>query len=199
MISGQGITKMPLPTLFATLFIAFLLLAIEQADALMPYTRPFFDIMIPTEDPFRVLEQSPLSAPPKGISETPLALARADWKETPSRHVITLDVPGLKKEDIKIEVEEHRVLRISGERKREYKEEREGERWHRMERASGKFWRQFRLPATSDLDSVEARLEDGVLKVTVPKLPEDKKRQPKVVQIVDGGGSGFEDPTKAEM
>lgn len=159
-----------------------------QANALMPYTRSsLWDMMLPySEDPFRILEQTPLTIP-KGIEN--LALARADWKETPTAHVISLDVPGMKKVDIKIEVEENRVLRISGERKGR-DEEVEGERWHRAERTNGKFWRQFRLPGNADLDRVKAHLEDGVLRITVPKFAEEKKRQPKVINIAGEGSSG---------
>lgn len=117
-----------------------------------------------------------------------LALARADWKETSTAHAILLDVPGMKKDDIKIEVEENRVLRISGERKCE-DQEVEGEKWHSAERANGKFWRQFRLPGNSDLDHIKkAHLEDGVLRIMVPKY-EGTKRQP-MVSNIDAWSSG---------
>ncbi|CAL0335081.1 unnamed protein product [Lupinus luteus] len=151
--------------------------------------------MFPFDDPFRILEQTPLTIP-KGI-ET-LALARADWKETSSSHLIALDLPGLKKEEVKIEVEDNRVLRISGERKGE--EESEGEKWHRAERSNGKFWRQFRLPVNVDLDNIKAHLEDGVLKITVPKLFDDMKKKTKVIDIAQKGNSGEDiKATKAEM
>ncbi|KDO37934.1 hypothetical protein CISIN_1g046366mg, partial [Citrus sinensis] len=103
----------------------------SQVNALMLYTRsPFFDVMFPmTEDPFR---------------------------ETPTSHVITLDIPRMKKDDVKIEVEENRVLR----------EEVEGEKWHRAERPFDKVWRQFRMPMSADLDHVKAHLENGVLRIT---------------------------------
>ena len=78
-----------------------------QANALMPYTRSLWDIMLPSEDPFRILEQTPLTIP-KGIEN--LALARADWKETPTAHVITLDIPGINKDDINLEKKGHRFF-----------------------------------------------------------------------------------------
>ncbi|XP_073012919.1 22.7 kDa class IV heat shock protein-like [Typha latifolia] len=168
-------------------------LGLAPVMGLMPYSRSLWDTMFPSDDPFRVLEQTPLTVP-KAMDT--LALARADWKETPRAHLISLDVPGVKREDIKIEVEENRVLRISGERKAE--EEAEGEKWHRAERTTGKFWRQFRLPASSDMDSIRAHLEDGVLRVTVPKLAAEKnKRQPRVVNIVEENSKG--EDIKAEM
>ncbi|KAJ8554485.1 hypothetical protein K7X08_025163 [Anisodus acutangulus] len=168
-----------------------------QTQALMPYTRPFWDIMFPPEDPFKILEQTPLTIP-KGVES--IALARSDWKETTTDHVITLDIPGMKKEDIKIEVEENRVLRVSGERK--FEQEIEGEKWHRAERTTGKFWRQFRLPGNTDLEHIKAHLGKGVLKITVPKLAEEKKKQTRVISIAEESKSaGGEDikATKAEM
>uniref|UniRef100_A0A2N9HJG4 SHSP domain-containing protein n=1 Tax=Fagus sylvatica TaxID=28930 RepID=A0A2N9HJG4_FAGSY len=174
---------------FTMCLLVLLGLMATQANALMPYTRPLWDIMLPpSDDPFRILEQTPLTIS-KGIEN--LALARADWKETTTAHVISLDIPGIKKDAIKIEVEENRVLRISGERKGE--DAAEGDKWHRTERTNGKFWRQFRLPGNADLDHVKAHLEDGVLWITVPKLAEEKRRQPKVINIASEEGSSGED------
>ncbi|KAF8019264.1 hypothetical protein BT93_G0055 [Corymbia citriodora subsp. variegata] len=172
-----------LPTL-AVAFIFFASLA-TPANALVPFSKSsLWDLMSVPDDPFRVLEHTPLSLP-KGVpdADTPLPLlARADWKETATAHVIVLDLPGMKTEDVKIEIEDNRVIRISGERK---VDDNEGDKWHRAERASGKFWRQFRLPGNADLDNIKARLEDGVLKITIPKLGDDRKRQPKVIQIAE--------------
>ncbi|OVA17732.1 Alpha crystallin/Hsp20 domain [Macleaya cordata] len=118
---------------------------------------------------------------PNFPSETSaLAQARIDWKETPTAHVFKADVPGLKKEELKVEVEDGRVLQISGERNREMEEK--NDTWHRMERSSGKFMRRFRLPENAKVDEVKAAMEDGVLTVTVPK-EEVKKPDVKAIDI----------------
>ncbi|KAJ8466777.1 hypothetical protein OPV22_029329 [Ensete ventricosum] len=92
---------------------------------------------------------------------------RIDWKETPEAHVFRADLPGLRKEEVKVEVEDGRVLQISGERSREHEEKTDT--WHRVERSRGRFLRRFRLPENAEVEQVKAAMEDGVLTVTVPK------------------------------
>ncbi|KMT09068.1 hypothetical protein BVRB_6g137670 [Beta vulgaris subsp. vulgaris] len=106
--------------------------------------------------------------------------ARMDWKETPEAHVFKADVPGLKKEEVKVEVEDGKVLQVSGERSRE--QEEKNDKWHRVERSSGKFLRRFRLPENAKMDEIKASMDNGVLTVTVPKM-EEKKPQLKSIDI----------------
>ncbi|KAJ0260069.1 17.6 kDa class I heat shock protein 2 [Hirschfeldia incana] len=106
--------------------------------------------------------------------------ARVDWRETPEAHVFKADLPGLKKEEVKVEIEDDSVLKISGERHVE--KEDKNDTWHRVERSSGQFTRKFRLPDNVKMDQVKAAMENGVLTVTVPKV-ETKKPDVKSIQI----------------
>ncbi|KAL0402857.1 UNVERIFIED_CONTAM: class I heat shock protein [Sesamum radiatum] len=115
-----------------------------------------------------------------GADPSTFAAARIDWKETPEAHVFKADVPGLKKEEVKVEVEDGRILQISGERSKE--QEEKNDKWHRVERSRGKFLRRFRLPENAKLDQIKAAMEDGVLTVTVPK-EEVKKPEVKAIDI----------------
>lgn len=81
---------------------------------------------------------------------------------------------------MKVEIEEDRVLKISGERKIE--KEDKNDTWHRVERSQGSFLRRFRLPENVKVDEVKAGMENGVLTVSVPKV-EIKKPDVKPVQI----------------
>nr|CAM96544.1 16.9b kDa heat-shock protein [Triticum turgidum subsp. dicoccum] len=138
---------------------------------------PFADLWADPFDTFRSI----VPAISGGSSETAaLANARVDWKETPEAHVFKVDLPGVKKEEVKVEVEDGNVLVVSGERSRE--KEDKNDKWHRVERSSGKFVRRFRLPEDAKVEEVKAGLENGVLTVPVPKA-EVKNPEVKAIQF----------------
>ena len=131
-------------------------------------------------DPFQGISSAVTNLPESSRETAAFANARIDWKETPEAHVFKADLPGLKKEEVKVEVEEGRVLQISGERSKEHEEK--NEKWHRVERSSGKFLRRFRLPENAKIEEVKASMENGVLTVSVPKA-EEKKPAVKSIDI----------------
>nr|GLL20906.1 17.3 kDa class I heat shock protein-like [Ipomoea trifida] len=137
-------------------------------------------------DGFPIGNFRPLSEQFRSTETSSFAQASIDWKETPNAHVFKADVPGLRKEEVKVEVEDDRILQISGERRREMEEK--GDTWHRVERSSGKFVRRFRLPENAKVDQVKASMDDGVLTVTVPKEEEEKKQQQRDVKSIDISG-----------
>ncbi|XP_061373606.1 17.9 kDa class II heat shock protein-like [Gastrolobium bilobum] len=124
-----------------------------------------------------------LNAPTQSYVRDAKAMATtpADVKEYPHSYVFVIDMPGLKSGDIKVQVEDDNVLLISGERKRE--EEKEGAKYLRMERRVDKFMRKFVLPENSNTDAISAVCQDGVLSVTVQKLPPPEPKKPKTIQV----------------
>ena len=104
----------------------------------------------------------------------------ADWVpavdivEEKERFVLRADVPGVKPEDIDVNME-NGVLSVSGERDHESTEEAQGMR--RVERVSGKFYRRFNLPDTADAQEISARSANGILEVVIPKQPQVQARR----------------------
>ena len=88
------------------------------------------------------------------------------------------DIPGVSKDDIKLDVDKD-VLSLSVESKKENKKDTEenGIKWHHSERSHTFMKRSLRLPETADLENVSAAYEDGVLKVSVPKKPVENKNK----------------------
>jgi HSP20 family protein len=111
-----------------------------------------------------------------------------DIAETDDSVVLRSDLPGVKEDDVQIEVKDG-VLTVSGERRDEHEEK--GEDFHRVERSFGRFSRSLSLPDGVDPDKVEANFDNGVLEVRIPK-PEET--QPTRVEIGKGSveGSGKE-------
>ena len=111
------------------------------------------------------------------------ALALADWapavdiSEDDKEFVIKAELPGLKREEVKVTVEDG-VLSISGERKTE--KEEKNKKFHRVERSYGSFLRSFSLPEGADPTKVNAEFADGVLNVHLAKTP---KAQPNTIEV----------------
>lgn len=108
---------------------------------------------------------------------------RKDWapavdlSETDDAYLIEADVPGIKQQDIQLEVD-GQIVTIKGERKEEV--EQDEDRYHRVERHSGAFRRAIRIPGVFDADAAKATFENGVLRVTLPKREESKPKRIKV-------------------
>lgn len=97
-----------------------------------------------------------------------------DLQETDQAYVLKADLPGMKKEDITVSVEEG-VVTLRGERQHEDTKDEGG--FHRVERRYGSFQRAFRIPGGVDAGSVTAHYKDGVLELTLPKRDEVKPKQ----------------------
>jgi HSP20 family protein len=106
-----------------------------------------------------------------------------DLHETDDAYLVSVDIPGIRKEDVDIDVSGN-TLTVRGERKEEYGGENGGRSTY-SERRYGMFERSFTLPKDVDPDRVEATCESGVLHVMVPKAAEAKRHK---VTIKEGGG-----------
>lgn len=100
-----------------------------------------------------------------------------DMSETEDAYILTIDLPGLSKDDVDVSYQDNR-LTISGERKKETEEE--GEDFLRRERYLGKFSRAFTMPADVKEDKIKATFKNGVLTVDIPKA---EVKKPKKVSI----------------
>ena len=104
-----------------------------------------------------------------------------DLVETEEHFVLRADLPGLSEEDVSIELEDN-VLTVSGERKAEHEEKKEG--FYRVERSFGQFRRSLTLPEGVDADKIAATFDKGVLEVRIPK-PEERKPRKVAIQVGD--------------
>ncbi|XP_043687837.1 17.1 kDa class II heat shock protein-like [Telopea speciosissima] len=126
--------------------------------------------------------EKPANAPSKTYVRDAKAMAStpADIKEYPNSYVFIIDMPGVKPTEITVQVEDN-VLHVVGERKRE--EEEAEVKYVKMERRVGKFMRKFLLPENADTESISAFYQDGVLTVTVEKLPPPEPKKAKNIEV----------------
>ncbi len=105
-----------------------------------------------------------------------------DLVESGDHFVLRADLPGMSQEDVNIEFEDG-TLTVSGERKAEHGDEKEG--YHRVERSFGAFSRSLTLPQGVDADGVTASFDRGVLEIRVPKPEQRKPRRIEIGRTVD--------------
>ncbi len=108
--------------------------------------------------------------------------------ESDQHFMLSVDLPGLKKEDIKIELQEN-TLTVSGERKREREFDEKNGRSNRIEKFYGAFKRSYTLPQQIDASKIEAQYQDGVLELYLPKA---QSSQPRKIEV-QSGKPGFFD------
>ena len=114
-----------------------------------------------------------------------------DLADDKGEYVVRADLPGITDKDVNIELQDN-VLTISGERKSEREERKNG--YYRVERASGRFSRSLTLPKGVDPQSVHAHFENGVLEVRIPKPAERKPHRVAIdagtsQPVVEGGST----------
>jgi HSP20 family protein len=115
------------------------------------------------------------------FGETPFArtftaewLPSVDVSETKDKLLIKVDLPGLEAQNVNVSVSGD-ILTIKGEKEKE--EEEKDEHYYHCERFCGSFQRLFRLPVNVKADKVDATFDKGVLKITLPKTDEAKKKR----------------------
>jgi HSP20 family protein len=165
-------------------------MASKKEVALAPTTEagdPFAMLRQITSELDRVFEDSPWpslrwpSLPTRALAESISWAPQIDVFEKGNRLVTKVDLPGMKKDDVKVEVTDGH-LAISGERKRETEETKK--RSYRREREYGSFYRAVPLPEGVTLEDVKATFADGVLEVSVP-LPALSEAKVRKVEIQD--------------
>ena len=140
------------------------MLTFEPFRGLDTVTRRMFDTM--SEMNRNVKQQVEQFSPRVDIAET---------EKTISLHV---EIPGVQKEDVKISINEDRILSIRGEKKQS--ETIEGQQFVRVESRFGTFSRSFTLSDSIDINAIQAEFNNGILHITLPKI---EPEQPKSIEV----------------
>jgi len=107
-------------------------------------------------------------------------------EETNDELILTAELPGMKREDVELGVENN-ILTIRGEKREERREEDEERRYHLWERSFGTFQRSFTLPRSVKAEDIHAEFDNGVLRVRMPKAAEARSRR---IEIGAGSSAG---------
>ena len=137
--------------------------------------RPIRDVLSLQDDINHMFED--MWGAREGETQMMRSMPPADIVEDKEHYSVSLEVPGLKKEDIKVTLKENTLI-ISGEKKKEAEEK--DKTYHRVERSYGNFVRTFELPMEVNANKINAEFKDGILTITLPKSEESK---PKEIQV----------------
>jgi HSP20 family protein len=135
--------------------------------AITPY-RPATELLTPFEALFGPIGGNRMA----DVMRTP----SADVVERENEIEVAMEIPGMRPEDIEIDLENN-VLTVSGEKQEERTEEKEGGTYHLSERRYGRFSRSFVLPRDVESEQIQARTGDGLLRITVPKSERSRRRR----------------------
>ena len=114
-------------------------------------------------------------------SETNTTIPAVNIRETNENFDVEVAAPGMTKDDFKVELDGN-LLTIRSEKQNQH-EEKDGDRYTRREFSYQSFQRSFQLPKVVDADKIEARYENGLLHLIIPKKEEAKQRPPRMIQI----------------
>ncbi|MBX3023091.1 MAG: Hsp20/alpha crystallin family protein [Bdellovibrionales bacterium] len=151
-----------------------------------------WDFMSEVEKAFDEVWRNPTETRGENRRELASFSPVVDLHESKDFYLVSMDLPGVPEKNIKVDVDQGR-LSVSGERSREIKNE-EG-MFRRIERSYGRFERTFALPQNVSQDKIQARYENGVLEVLIPKA---EVAQPKSISINKEKGGLFSRLTSGE-
>ena len=140
---------------------------------------PFRDIITLREKMNRLFEDAVTARGEEKDMISSTWTPSVDIFETENALILTAEVPGIEEDNIEIKIEDN-TLSLKGERN--FEKETKEEYYHRIERAYGSLHRSFTLPHYVDSDNIEAVHENGILKINMPKKPELKPRQVKILK-----------------
>ena len=149
----------------------------EQQSQMQKFTSPLEEMERVFDDLFQRRFFAPSWMPRFKLPEFTDVSTSVDMFEEGDNLVIKAELPGMKKEDINVDLKDD-VITISGEKKSEEKTERKD--FHRVERSFGSFTRRLRLPVEIKADKVEASFKDGVLEIKMPKSEAAKQNSKKI-------------------
>jgi HSP20 family protein len=154
----------------------------SKRDVLDTYFRsgylfnPFvFGSFTDPSDPIPLWNYTPYTIWPR--ETVSLSKSRVDWSQTDDGIIMRADLPGLKKDDVDVTVENGRVLKINGQWNQNKRQDDCGEWWKE------EYMRRFILPENGDIEQAHASMDDGVLEIRIPKTK--KKRPPPTLHSVE--------------